>query len=153
MLENLIHRANQLSLDSRPAGGKSSRKGAGRRSPPRSLSGAQYRDSSSGDYSDTSVAIRSDDDFGRIGYSYEYSEHEVITAPPQTSSHPSCNQQDPGSHYPIFNADSPGAQILVSLKQEAVQDKRQRSKWNRYKFYCQICKVNISIFARGHERF
>ena len=22
-------------------------------------------------------------------------------------------------------------------------------KWNRYKFYCQICKANISIYAKG----
>ena len=144
--------------------------------------------------SDTSGALRSDEDLGSIGYSYEHSEHDVIVAPPHQASLPSCSRQDLESPHGSFNLDSPGGQKLASLKQDAIQDRQQRPrnehrrntvsnskgpgprkkasrsykimkeayfkgmvwtrtfvsgpvdpKWNRYKFYCQICKANISI--------
>ena len=198
MLENFFHRASRLSLNPQLAYGKTCKKTAGRGGYARSLSGARYPGSSSGECSDTSGALRTDEDLGSIGYSYEHSEHDVIIAPPQQSSFPSCSHQDLESPQGTFNADSPGVQTFASLKKEAMRDKQQRPRnqhgrytassskgsvprwkvsrsckimkeayfkgmewtrtfvsgpvdprWNRYKFYCQICKANISIYAKG----
>ena len=67
MLEHLIHRASQLPLNPQRDSSKTPKNGARRRSPPRSHSGERYRYTCSGSCSDTSCAIRSDDDFGSIG--------------------------------------------------------------------------------------
>ena len=126
MLENLIQRASQLSLSPQLPSGKSSNKTVGRGRYARSLSEARYQDSSSGECSDTSGALRTDEDLGSIGYNYEHSEHDVIVAPPHQASLSSCSRQDLESPHGCFNLDSPGGQTLVSLKQEAIQDRQQR---------------------------
>ena len=113
MLENLIHRASRLSLNPQLAYGKTSKKTVGRGGFARSLSGARYPGSSLGECSDTSGALRTDEDLGSIGYSYEHSEHDVIIAPPQQSSFPSCSHQDLESPQGTFNADSPGDKHLL----------------------------------------
>ena len=130
-----------VTRSSTPPSGKTPKKSTGRGSSPRSLSGARYRDSSSGGYSDTGGAIRSDDDSESIRYSSEYSKHDAITAPSQKSSLPACSQQDPGSPNGTFNVDSPGAQTLASLKQEAMQAKRQRSRNQQGRFTTSSGKV------------
>ena len=152
---------------------------------------------SSGRHSDTSGAIRSDDNFSSIGYSYEGSDVAMIDVPPGTSVGVSCGSHDPASDMEIPDADSPGTQTLAALKAEALgpKNKHTRNKrgkftskpqgsntrrkitrsckimkeayfqgmewtrtfvsgpmdprWNPYKFYCQICKANISIYGKG----
>ena len=82
ILENLIHRANRLSLTTEPVGSATNKKGSKRRGSSVVTSWGRDHDSSSGGYSDTSGAIRSDEDLGSLNYTYEHSDHEVITAPP-----------------------------------------------------------------------
>ena len=198
MLENLIHRAKRLSLTTEPVGSTSNKKGSKRRGSSVVTSWGRYRDFSSGGFSDTSGAIRSDEDLGSLDYTYEHSDHEVITAPPPSLPQASCSRTVLESPHGSFNADSPGTQTLAALKQEAIQDRQQLSrnpqgrfttpprrsqggrrkitrtckvmkeayfkgmewtrtfvsgpvdpKWNQYKFYCQICKANISIYSKG----
>ena len=67
MLENLIQKASQLSLGPRLPSGKSPKKTDRRGSYARSLSGARYQDSSSGECKDTSGALRTDEDLGSLG--------------------------------------------------------------------------------------
>ena len=69
MLENLIHRANRLSLTSVPIGSGNNKKGSTRRESFVVTSEGRYQDSSSGGCSDTSGALQNDDDFASIGYS------------------------------------------------------------------------------------
>ena len=198
MLENLIHRANRLSLTTEPVGSATNKKGTKRRGSSVVTSWGRDRDSSSGGYSDTSGAIRSDEDLGSLNYTYEHSDHEVIAAPPLSLPQASCSRTDLESPLGSFNADSPSTQTLADLKQEATRDRQQLSrnpqgrfattpcrshggrrkitrtckvmkeayfkgmewtrtfvsgpvdpKWNQYKFYCQICKANISIYSKG----
>ena len=198
MLENLIHRAKRLSLTTEPVGSTTNKKGSKRRGSSVVTSWGRDRDSSSGGFSDTSGAIRSDEDLGSLDYTYEHSDHEVITAPPPSLPQASCSRTVLESPHGSFNADSPGTQTLAALKHEAIQDRQQLSrnpqgrfttpprrsqggrrkitrtckvmkeayfkgmdwtrtfvsgpidpKWNQYKFYCQICKANISIYSKG----
>ena len=126
MHESLIYRASRLSLATEPVGNKSNKKGSTRRGSSVVTSGGWYQDSSFGGSSEVSGAIRSDDDVGSLGYSYEYSKPGVLTDPPQPSSNPTCNRMDPGLPYGAFSADSPGSQTVAALKQEAVQDRQKR---------------------------
>ena len=152
---------------------------------------------SSGRHSDTSGAIRSDDNFSSIGYSYEGSDVAMIDAPPGTSGGFSCGPHDLASSMDVLDAGSPETQTLAALKAEALGEKSKRTRnrrgkittkpqssgarrkitrsckimkeayfqgmewtrtfvsgpmdpqWNPYKFYCQICKANISIYGKG----
>ena len=198
MLENLIHRAKRLSLATVPDGSGTTKKGPKRKGSSVITSWGRDRDSSSEGYSDTSGAIGTDEDLGSLNYTYEDPDHEVITTPPLGVTQAGCSQTDLESPIGSFNADSPGAQTLAALKQEAIHDRQQLSrkpkgrfattprrsqegrrkitrtckvmkeayfkgmewtrtfvsgpvdpKWNQYKFYCQICKANISIYSKG----
>ena len=192
MLEILVSGASQISLTSGPGAESGEKRGSSV-----VTSSGRYPESTAGGCSDTSGALRSDDDFARVGYSYEHSEPNLITATPLTSQ-PSSSQIDPGSPFATFSAHSLGAQTLSALKQEAIQDRQFKSrnqkvrftasssktpkarrgvprtckmmkeayfngmewtrtfvsgpvdpKWNQYKFHCQICKANISIYSKG----
>ena len=147
----------------------------------------------SGLLSDTSGAIRTDDDFSSIGYFYEAEGISQIDAPPRGNEVPSCSYDALQSDLANEDADSPVGQTLAILKAEALRDqdkaaRRSRGKpsaspscskskrkvtkyckimkeayfkgmewtrtfvsgpvdprWIKYKFYCQICKANISI--------
>ena len=139
-------RASRLSLTPEPVGSETNKKGSARRGSSVVTGWGRYQDSFSGAYSDTSVAIRSDDDFASIGYSYEHSDPEVIAGPPQTSLQPGCSRMD--LEYPLgsFNADSPGAQTLAALKQEAIQDRQQRSRNPKRRF------TQLNVKALVHAR-
>ena len=128
MLENLIYRANRLSLTTEPVGSATNKKGSKRRGFSVVTSWGRDRDSSSGGYSDTSGAIRIDEDLGSLNYTYEHSDHEVITAPPPSLPQASCSRKVLESPLGSFNADSPGTQTLAALKQEAIQDRQQLSR-------------------------
>ena len=198
MLETLIYRAIQLSLTTEPVGKATNRKGSARRGSSVVTSWGRDLDSSSGGCSDTSGALRSDDGFASIGCSYEHSDPEVIAEPPLVSSKPGCSRIDLESPVGSLNADCPVAQTLAALRDEAIQDRQQRSRdpkerfvpaqgkgsskrrkisrtskvmkeayfkgmewtrifvsgpidpnWNKHKFFCQICKANISIHWKG----
>ena len=118
MLEKLIHRASQLSLTSEPVAGKSTKKSIARRGSSKTSSREQYQESTSGGYSESSGAIRSDVDFASIGYSFEYSEPDIIAGPTQSSAQPSSSQLESGSPSVSCSVESLGAQTLASLKQE-----------------------------------
>ena len=124
MLEKLVYRASRLSLAARPSGTHSDKNGSSRRgSSVITRAGRDQRSSTCG-YSDTSGAIRSDEDLESIGYSFEHSESEARLDLPQTSSIPSCSRMDPGSPLTSFNADCSGLQTLAALKQEAINDRQ-----------------------------
>ena len=199
MLENLVYRASRLSLASRPGGTKAAKQGSSKKGTSVVTGAGRNRCSSSERYSDTSGALRSNDDLGSLGYSFEHSDLEVQPELPHSEPTLGCSQTDPQSPHSNINADSPGLQTLAALKREAVADLQQRGKntkgrgkgrpgkstntrrrtsgtckvmkeayfrdmewtrtfvsgpvdpkWNRYKFYCQICKANnISIYSKG----
>ena len=177
MLENLVYRASRLSAVT---------------------SAGRNRSSSSEGYSDTSGALRSNDDLGSLGYSFEHSDLEAQPELLHSEPTPGCSQTDHQSPQSNSYVDSPGLQTLASLKREAVIDLQQRGKstkgrgkgqpgkssttrrrtsrtckvmkeayfrgmdwtrtfvlgpvdpkWNRYKFFCQIFKANISIYSKG----
>ena len=189
-MENLIHQVSRLNL------GSSRQIPGGRATPRASLAGSQS-EYASGVASDTSGALRSDDEFASIGYSYEHSDPESHPFTPPPAGPVGCSQDDPRSRDNLVHIDSPGTQTLACLKAEAVAEKtktKSRKKlrkapvtgvegsrhrvarsskimkesyfkgmewtktfvsgpvdprWNPYKFYCQICKGNISIYGRG----
>ena len=74
MLENLVYRASRLSLASRPGSTKVTKQGSSRRGSSVVTSAGRNRSSSSEGYSDTSGALRSNDDLGSLGYSFEHSD-------------------------------------------------------------------------------
>ena len=88
----------------------------------------------SGHYSDTSGAIRSDDDFSSIGYSLEDQERDRITDPPRACTEASCSRIDQESEPNVFDTGSPGGQTLAALKAEAIKDKNKRSR-NRLAYH------------------
>ena len=118
---------------------------------------------SSGRHSDTSGAIRSDDNFSSIGYSYEGSDVAMIDAPPGTSGGVSCGPHDPASDMEIPDADSPGTQTLAALKAEALGAKNKRTRNKRGKFtskpqgsdtrrkITRSCKIMKEAYFQGME--
>ena len=192
MMEDIIERARRLSLSNLP----------NRRPDQRGISeGGSAPTSDAETYSDretdragsfTSGALRTDDDSNSIGYSYERPSPSLINVaqPPQRRE---PMQMDLASPEPQQLADSPGAQTLAALKEEARKDQPSKGrkskipskprttrrrvtrsckimkeeyfegmawkrtfvsgpvdpKWNRYKFYCQICKGNVSTYGKG----
>ena len=125
MLENLVYRASRLSLASRPG---STKQGSSRRGSSVVTSAGRNRSSSSEGYSDTSGALRSNNDLGSLGYSFEHSDLEAQPELLHSEPTPGCSQTDPQSPQSNFNVDSPGLQTLASLKREAVIDLQQRGK-------------------------
>ena len=123
MLGNLVYHASRLSLAAGPSEAHSSKKGSSRRGSSVVTSAGSYQRSSSGGYSDTSGALRSDEDLESIGYSFEHWESGAQPDLPRSSSTPSSSRADPGSPLASFNADSPGLQTLAALKQEAIKDR------------------------------
>ena len=116
MMEKLIAKASEMSIGhSTSQSPMSGRYGNKRR---------QRADNLSGRHSDTSGAIRSDDDFSGIGYSCENLVSERIDAPPPqtTMAETSCSEQTHLTSTVIHGAVSPGAQILASLTAEALSD-------------------------------
>ena len=66
--------------------------------------------------------IRSNDDFGSIGYSYEHTSSNASSVILPSPSVPGCSQTDPRSSTHMNTAESPGAQTLASLTEEALRD-------------------------------
>ena len=118
MLENLVYRASRLSLDTPIPDKRAPKKTGVRRISQRSTESGSETEAGS----DTSRAIRSDDDFESIGYVYEHSELEENATPP--TGHPSteCGPSDQASPRLGFNVDSRGSQILAALQQEALHE-------------------------------
>ena len=120
-MENLVHQASRLNLghqQSTAFGMPMSRRPSSRGSDIGSQSGF-----SSGHASDTSGAIKSNDDLGSIGFVYEHSdlESQRITPPPAGPS--GSRHADLESPEISTRVDSPGAQTLAGLKAEAVAGK------------------------------
>ena len=82
MLDNLVYRASRLFSATVPGGNQANKKGSSRRVSSVVTSAGRNRDSSSGGYSDISGALRSNDDFGSLGYSYEHSEPGALPDSP-----------------------------------------------------------------------
>ena len=126
MLENLIQRASELHLGPKPSSKKTSKRTPSTKS---SVGSSRYAsgDKHAGDYSDTSGALRSDDNFSSIGYSFEHSEPENIASPPIAGASTGCrptNLRSTGN----LQADSPGSQTLASLKLEALKDRYRQPR-------------------------
>ena len=194
-MENLIQRTSRLSLGAShltPDSVTKARRPGNRASSVGSRSGLLP-----GHGSDTSGALRSDDNFSSLGYSYEHSDLESQPFTPPPIGPPGCSRTDLGSQEGTNQLDSPGAQTIPGLKAEAIAERTKPVKlkkarktparnvgtskhqvprgckilkeayfkgmewtktfvsgpvdprWNPYKFYCQICKGNISIYGRG----
>ena len=140
------------------------KKGASRRDSSVLTSSGRDQRSSSGGYSDTSGALRSDEDRESIGYLFEHSESGAQPDLLRTSSIPSCSQAYPGSQLTSFNAASPGLQTLAALKQEAIKDRQQRGKSSNVRYKTQrtsstnerrkvsrTCRVMKEAYFRGME--
>ena len=194
-MESLIQRTSRLSLGASyptPDSVTKARRPGNRASSVGSRSGLL-----SGHGSDTSGALRSDDNFSSLGYSYEHSDLESQPLTPPPIGPPGCSRTDLGSQEGTNQLESPGAQTLAGLKAEAIAERTKPAKskkarktparkvgtskhqvprgckimketyfkgmewtktfvsgpvdprWNPYKFFCQICKGNISIYGRG----
>ena len=74
MLEKLVYRACRLSMASRPGSTKVAKQVSSRRGSSVVTSAGRNRSSSSEGYSDTSGALRSNDNLGSLGYSFEHSD-------------------------------------------------------------------------------
>ena len=108
VLENLVYRASRLSLASRSGSTKVAKQGSSRRASSVVTSAGRNRSSSSEGYSDTSGALRSNDDLGSLGYSFEHSDLEAQPELLHSEPTPGCSQMDPQSPQSNFNVDSPG---------------------------------------------
>ena len=120
-MESLIHYASRLSLGTSqfPSSGSVNPKKSNYRTQSSGMQSGQL----SGEASDTSGALRSDDEFANIGYVYEHSDHESqpFASPPVGP--PGCSQTDPKSIESEPRVESPGAQTLAVLKAEAIAEK------------------------------
>ena len=130
LLENLIERASELRHDPKSSSKKAPKRIASMKSSVGSSSGTSGAGYKSGGYSDTSGALRSDDDFASIRYSFEHSEPEIIASPPLAGPSTECGRsylQSTGN----LQADSPGSQTLASLKLEAIKDRSRNVAANK----------------------
>ena len=120
-MERLISQVNELCIAPGSSGAQTTGRATGL--------GKRYRPSiCSGSYSDTSGAIRSDDDFSSIGYSFEDPETSKIAHPPQAGTVASCSRDIQTAGPSVFEAGSPREQTLASLKAEAMKDKGTRTR-------------------------
>ena len=156
MMERLIQKASELNLGTRA-----------NRSffPEGSTAQGSLRSGSltTGRFSETSGALRSDDEFSSIGYSFEQAEHEKINAPPKAGYAPSCSYKDPRSNTDVCGADSPSGQTLASLKAEALNDRSKRTRNRKGRFSAnsgaggtrrtvtRSCKIMKEAYFRGME--
>ena len=194
MMEDIVKRASRLTLgqgleDQRNLHSNSS---AGGSVYPCSEGETLPGDHTGREGSDTSGALRSDNDSNSIGYSFERTPPSVIAIAKPPGGEKSL-QEDPKSAEPQTQTESPEAQTLPSLKAEALKDQQSEGRkskvpkkpqttgrrvtrackimkaenfegmvwtrtlvsgpldpqWNPYKFYCQICKGNVSIYEKG----
>ena len=125
-MENLIQKASELNLGSR-----SNRNVTPSRLDCRST--GRTGSVTSGYLSDTRGAIRTDDDFSSIGYSYETEGMTPINLPPRGDDVPSCSYDAHQSDLANDGADSPGWQTLAALKAEALQDQDRITRRSRSK--------------------
>ena len=194
-MEHLVQQTSRLNLGSLRAPPAVVSKRI--RSPCRISDAGSQSGFTSGNASDTSGALRSDEECASLGYVYEHSDLESQSFVPPPIGPAGCSCADVRSTGDQFQVDSPGAQTLAALKNEAIAEKlKPRSqkklrkgssldtgksghrvprgckimkeayfkgmewtktfvsgpvdpRWNRYKFYCQICMGNISIYGRG----
>ena len=112
MFENLVYRASRLSLGAHVPGKRVPKQSSVRRLSQRSLGGESETEASS----ETSGAIRSDDGFTSICYSYEHSELEGVASPPDGLPTTECGPSDRASHQAGTTVCSPGSQILAALR-------------------------------------
>ena len=120
-MEGLIQQASRLNLwtfETPPAAGCK-----GGRSPFRvSDNGSQSR-FTSGNASDTSGALWSDEECASLGYVYEHSDLESQPFAPPPKGPAGCSRTDVRSTGDEFQVDSPGIQTLAALKNEAIAEK------------------------------
>ena len=120
-MESLIQQAIRLNLGTfhtPPIAGSKCARAPFRASDTGSQSG-----STSGNASDTSGALRSDEEFASLWYVYERSdlESQSFAQPPLGPA--GCSRADFRSSGDQFQVDSPGAQTLAALKDEAIPEK------------------------------
>ena len=125
-MESLIQRTSRLSLGASyptPDSVTKARRPGNRASSVGSRSGLL-----SGHGSDTSGALRSDDNFSSLGYSYEHSDLESQPFTPPPIGPPGCSRTDLGSQEGTNQLESPGAQTLAGLKAEAIAERTKPAK-------------------------
>ena len=124
-MENLVHQASRLNLGQQQSSAfvmPMSKRPSSRCSDIGTQSGC-----SSGHASDTSGAIKSNDDLGSIGFVYEHSDLESQRITPHPAG-PSGNRHvDLVSKETTTRVESPGAQTLAGLKAETVAEKAKSS--------------------------
>ena len=160
-MESLVQQASRLSLGTSqfPSSGSVNFK----KSNLRTQSSGMQSGLSSGEASNTSGALRSDDVFASIGYVYEHSdlESQPFASPPVGL--PGCSRTDPKSVESEPRVESPGAQTLAVLKAEANAEKaktpsrkkpRKKSSpncsGNRHRVP-RACKVMKEAYFKGME--
>ena len=120
-MEKLIQKARDLNLGTRPSRDYFPEEST--------VQGSQRSGSlTTCRHSDTSGALRSDDEFSSIGYSFERAEPEKVNAPPCVVDQTTCSYKDPQSNMDACDGDSPGGQTLASLEAEAIGDRNKRSR-------------------------
>ena len=127
MLANLKQRASELRLDPKPSSKKTPKRTSSTKSSVGSSKFASGGGYQSGGFSDTSGALRSDDNFSSIGHSLAHSEPEVIASPPLAGPSTGCGPMDFQSSGNL-QAGRPGSQTLAALKLEALKDRSRQSR-------------------------
>ena len=121
------------------------------------------RSTSPGLLSDTSGALRSDEEFSSIGYTYERADAEQISAPPSAAGCASSGHLEPRGENVDTSVGSPGAQTLAALKAEAIKDKAKTSRSQQGRFttsargtgtrrkVTRSCKIMKEAYFKGME--
>ena len=120
-MESLVQQASRLSLwtpQTSPVVGVRAKRSGARTSDAESQFGIV-----SGNASDTSGAIKSEDDFASIGYVYEHSDLESHPFTPSPNGPPGCSRIDATSAGGQCQVERPGTQTLAGLNAEAVAEK------------------------------
>ena len=120
-MESLIQQTSRLSLGTHPTLPVSGPRKA-RTSSVASDIGSQSG-FTSGNASDTSGALRTDEELTSLGYVYEHSDFESQPVAQPPTGLPGCSRTDLRSPMEQFQLDSPGAQTLAALKDEALTEK------------------------------
>ena len=160
-MENLVHQTCRLSLGTPqfpPSGRVTPKRSSYRTQSPGVQSGLL-----SGEASDTSGALRSDDEFASIGYAYEHSDLESQPFAPPPVGPTGCSQTNPMSIEGEPRVESPGTQTLAVLKAEAIAEKSKptprkkprkkpspNSSGNRHRVP-RACKIMKEAYFKGME--
>ena len=120
-MESLIEQTSRLSLGTHPTLPVSGPRKA-RTSSLASDIGSQSG-FTSGNASDTSGALRTDEELTSLGYVYEHSDFESQPVAQPSTGLPGCSRTDLRSPMEQFQLDSPGPQTLAALKDEALTEK------------------------------